>query len=87
MLSSIRLIATKDARLVSVIANGQRLPAFTNTERGHPVFEVQVAVPPGQSGELSFHLTEPTSPGAPRVPIQPLRDVVTPVVSVPECSK
>ena len=55
------------------------VPAFTGTERGHPSFEVQVAIPPGQSGELGFHLSEPTSPGAPRVPVQPLVDNVTPV--------
>ena len=80
MLTSVRLLATKDAKLVSALANGQRAPAFTGTERGHPSFEVQVAIPPGQSGELSFHLSEPTSPGAPRVPIQPLVDTVTPVI-------
>jgi hypothetical protein len=87
MLTSVRLVATNGAKLVSVLANGQRVPAFTNTERGHPSFEVQVAIPPGQSGELSFHLSEPTSAGAPRVPVQPLRDNVTPAISVPECSQ
>jgi len=88
MVTSVRLLATKDAKLVSALANGQRVPAFfTQTERGHPTYEVQVAIPPGQSGELSFHLSEPTAPGAPRVPIQPLVDTVTPVVSVPQCSK
>lgn len=86
MLSSIRLVATKDATLVSSLANGQRVPVFTHSERGHPVYEVQVAIPPGQSGELSFHLSEPTSPGAPSVPIQPLLDSVTPVIKVPECT-
>ena len=86
MLSSVRLLATKDATLVSAIANGERMPVFTGTERGHPSFEVQVAIPPGQSGELTFHLSEPTSAGVPRVPIQPLVDPVTPLVSVPECS-
>jgi hypothetical protein len=86
MLTSVRLLATKDAKLVSVLANGQRAPAFTGTERGHPSFEVQVAIPPGQSGELSFQLSEPTAPGAPRVPVQPLLDSVTPEISVPECA-
>jgi len=43
-------------------------------------------IPPGEGGELTFRLSEPTSPGAPRVPIQPLIDNVTPKVSVPECS-
>jgi hypothetical protein len=87
MVTSVRLVATGGAKLVSALANGQRVPAFTNTERGHPSFEVQVAIPPGQSGELSFHLSEPTSAGAPRVPVQPLRDIVTPAISVPECSQ
>ncbi len=87
MLTSVRLLATTDATVASVLANGQRVPVFTGTERGHPSFEVQVAIPPGQSGELSFHLSEPTAPGAPRVPIQPLVDTVTPKISVPECSR
>jgi hypothetical protein len=86
MVSSVRLLATTGATLVSALADGQRVTVFPGTERGHPSFEVQVAIPPGKSGELSFHLSEPTSPGAPRVPMQPLRNNVIPVVSVPECS-
>lgn len=85
MLTSVRLIATKDATLVSALSNGQRVPAFRGSERGHPTFEVQVAIPPGQSGELSFQLSEPTAPGSPRVPIQPLVDELVPSVSVPRC--
>ena len=53
---------------------------------GTATFEVQVVIPPGQSGDLVFRLTEPTSPGAPRVPVQPLIDAVNPRVSVPECA-
>jgi hypothetical protein len=86
MVTSVRLIATKGAILTSALANGQRVPVFRDTERGHPTFEVQVAIPPGQSGGLTFHLSEPTSPGTPRVPIQPLVDAVAPLVSVPVCS-
>jgi len=86
MLTSVRLVATKGAILTSALANGQRVPVFRATEVGHPTFEVQVAIPPGQSGELTFHLSEPTSPGAARVPIQPLVDSVAPKVSVPACS-
>ncbi|CDO11400.1 DUF4012 domain-containing protein [Mycolicibacterium cosmeticum] len=85
MLSSIRLVATKDAKLLSVFVNGQRVPFFTEHENGHPTFEVQVAIPPRTSGELVFRLAEPTVPGAPRVPIQPLVDNVTPVINVPAC--
>jgi hypothetical protein len=86
MVTSVRLLATKGAKLVSVISDGQRVPFYADTERGHPSFEVQVAIAPGKSGELTFHLSEPTSPGTPRVPIQPLVDTVTPVVSVPTCA-
>lgn len=86
MLTSVRLLGTTDATLVSALSNGERIPVYTGTERGHPTFEVQVAIPPGQSGELAFRLSEPTVPGAPRVPVQPLVDNVVPKVSVPECS-
>lgn len=87
MVTSVRLLATKGAEVQSLLSNGEPGPFFSATERGRPVYEVQVAIPPGRSGELSFRLSEPTSPGAPRVPIQPLVDDVTPVVSVPECSE
>lgn len=86
MVSSVRLLATRDAKLVSLLANGQRVSFFSATERNHPGFEVQVAIPPGKTGELSYRLSEPTSPGEPRTPIQPLVDTVAPVVSVPVCS-
>jgi hypothetical protein len=85
MLTSVRLLATTNANLVSALAKGKQVPVFQGTERSHPTYEVQVAIPPGQSGELSFRLSEPTAPGPARVPVQPLIDAVTPVVSVPEC--
>ena len=86
MVTSVRLVATKGAKLMSVFSNNQMISAFTGFERGHPTFEVQVAIPPRQSGELTFHLSEPTAPGEPRVPVQPLADPVTPDVRVPACS-
>ncbi len=86
MVSSVRLLATKGARLISVSSNGKKTSAITHLERGHPSFEVQLAIPPRQSGELTFRLSEPTAPGEPRVPIQPLIDNVDPRVSVPVCS-
>lgn len=85
-LTSVRLLATTGATLESALSNGQRISVFTGQERNHPTFEVQVAIPPGQSGELTFRLSEPTSAGEPRVPVQPLVDDVKPVVSVPTCS-
>jgi hypothetical protein len=85
-ISSVSLLATTNAKLTSAFVNNVRAPVFTGTERGHPIFEVQVSIPRGRTVELRYQLTEPTSPGAPRVPIQPLLDNVIPVVSVPECS-
>jgi len=85
MVTSVRILATKGARLLSVTSNGKRTSAIAHIENGRPSFEVQVAIPPGQSGELSFRLSEPTAPGLPRVPVQPLIDNVAPKVSVPEC--
>ncbi|WP_448452584.1 DUF4012 domain-containing protein [Mycolicibacterium elephantis] len=86
MLTSVTLIATKGAELAGAIANGQNVPVSRGMERGHPTFEMQVGIPRGTSGEIKFLLSEPTAAGAPRVPVQPLIDDVTPVVSVPECS-
>lgn len=86
MLTSVRLLATTDAELESVIVNGERAAVLTATERGHPIFEVQVVIEPGDAVEVTFRLSDPTSPGAPRVPVQPLIDNPTPVISVPECS-
>jgi hypothetical protein len=87
MLTSVRLLATSGADLVSALSNGQKVPIYTSTERNHPSFEAQLAIPPGATAELTFRLSEPTSPGAARVPVQPLVDAVKPVVSVPECSR
>jgi hypothetical protein len=86
MLTSVRLIATKGAVLKSALANGQRVPVVRGRELGHPTFEVQVAIPPGKSGNLTINLSEPTSAGPPRVPIQPLVDSPSPIISVPVCS-
>lgn len=87
MLTSVRLLTTKGAEIKSVLVNGQRSRVFASVERGHPSYEAQLAIPPGRTLELTFRLLEPTSPGAARVPIQPLADNITPKVSVPVCSK
>lgn len=87
MLTSVRLVATKGAKLVAAFSNGEQIPVFTGSDRGHPTFEIQVAIPPRQSGVLTFRLSEPTAPGPARVPQQPLVDQSTPVVRVPECAQ
>jgi cell division protein FtsB len=86
MLTSVRLLATKDAQLISAVVNGKRIRVFGATELGHPSYEAQVAIDPGKTAELTFRLSEPTAPGEARVPVQPLIDNVTPKVSVPTCT-
>jgi hypothetical protein len=84
-LTSVILLATKGSALSGAFLNGTKVPVLRGVERGHPTFKIQMALLPGRPVEVKFELSEPTSPGAPRVPIQPLRDNVVPVVSVPEC--
>ena len=57
---------------------------FPGTDRGHPVYKVQLDIEPGQTLNVKFLLEDPTIRGAPRVPIQPLVDDVDPVMSVSE---
>jgi hypothetical protein len=83
--SSVTLLATKGSALAGAFVNGTRVPVFRGVERGHPTFESQLVVLPQKTVEIKFELSEPTVPGAPRVPVQPLRDNPVPVVSVPQC--
>ena len=83
--TSVRLFATKGSELSGVILNGERVPAIHYTERGHPVFEVQVIMTAGQTADIMFQLSEPSVPGVPRAPGQPLVETVIPEVKVPEC--
>ncbi len=68
------------------MSNGSQIDARADTERGHPSFEALVVIPAGHTDEVIFHLSEPTSPGVARVPIQPLVGPVTTKVSVPQCA-
>ncbi|MFB1295267.1 DUF4012 domain-containing protein [Mycobacterium sp. pW049] len=84
--TSVRLFATKDSELSGVVLNGERVPAIHYTERGHPVFEVQVIMTAGQTADIMFQLSEPTVPGTPSAPSQPLVQTVVPSVKVPACA-
>ncbi len=86
MVSSVKVLATKGTELVNLTSNGERVvPNRESVERGHPSFEIFVVIPPGESGELVFQLSEPVVPGDAVVPIQPLIDNPEPKVSVPAC--
>ncbi len=69
MLTSVRLLTTRGgADVLSVLANGKKRTRvfFGSTERGHPSFESQVAIPPGNTVELIFpaHRTDVCGRGA-----------------------
>jgi len=66
--------------------SGHELGVTSVAARGHPIFETRVQIPRGQTAEVKYEFLEPTAAGAPRVPIQPLLDNITLVVSVPECA-
>ncbi|NLU61681.1 DUF4012 domain-containing protein [Rhodococcus sp. HNM0563] len=85
-LSDIALVATQGAKLKSVTINGTSNFAYNGKERGHPMFNVQVPIPQGKTVEIVYTLTEPTSPGTARVPVQPLIDDPVVTVDVPQCS-
>ncbi|MBB2991270.1 hypothetical protein FHR72_002754 [Mycolicibacterium iranicum] len=85
--TSVRLFGTAGSELSSAILNGEQVPAILYTERGHPVFEVQVIITPGQTANIMFQLSEPSVPGVPRAPSQPLVETVVPKVMVPECTE
>jgi len=84
--TSVSLLATKGSMLSGVFVNGAKTRAFGGVDRGHPVYQVQLALLPGKPVVVRWELSEPTAPGPVRVPVQPLRDAVTPKVSVPECT-
>ena len=87
MLTSVRLLATKDAQIISALVNGKRVRVYGGTERGHPSFEAQIAIDPGKTAEITFRLQEPVRPGEAQVPVQPLIDNVVPKVAVPTCNR
>jgi len=84
--SSVRLFATKGSELSAVLLNGERVPAILHTERGHPVYEVQVIITPGQTADVMFQLSEPTVPGEPQAPGQAMVETVVPKILVPQCA-
>jgi hypothetical protein len=64
MVTSVRIAATKDAKLLGVMANDLARAVLRSTEGGHLSVEVQVVLPLGQTGKL-IAADRPTSPGAP----------------------
>ncbi|MBO0837110.1 MAG: DUF4012 domain-containing protein, partial [Actinobacteria bacterium] len=64
--------ATHGAVMNSVTTDGRPTTASSGTERGHPVFTVDLELPRGSTRAVVFHLTEPAGSGTPIVLRQPL---------------
>ena len=84
-LPMVSLLATRGATLDRVTVNGYPTIALRGGEVGHPVFSARTAVPLGETVEVRFELTEPTTPGDAIVPVQPLIDEPAVTVDVPVC--
>jgi hypothetical protein len=69
---SLAYAATQGALMESVTLDGKPAVASIGTERGHPVFTVDVELPRGKARTVVFHLQEPAAAGTPIVLRQPL---------------
>ncbi|EOM75963.1 DUF4012 domain-containing protein [Rhodococcus rhodnii] len=81
----VSLVATNGATLTSVTVDDTPAFAFTGAERGHPMYDIIVPIPRGETVTLQYTLDEPTAAGAARVPVQPLVDDPVVTVDVPVC--
>ncbi|GAB2934953.1 DUF4012 domain-containing protein [Rhodococcus aerolatus] len=81
----VTVYATQGAALRSVTVDGVAQAAEAGSERGHPVFRVDLQVVPGTSPVVELDLVEPTTEGAAVVPVQPLVRPAEVTTRVPEC--
>lgn len=84
---SVSLYATQEAQLTSISLDGEPITARPGMERGHPVFTATLIIAPQTTRRLVFDLLEPSRPGAPTVPVQPLAGPMNVTVSVPDCTR
>jgi len=81
----VSLYATAGAELTGVTVDGVATTALVDAELGHPVFTVDVEIPPGESQVLRFELIEPASAGKAHAPVQPLVLPMDVSIDVPPC--
>jgi hypothetical protein len=70
--------ATAGAGMDAVTVDGKAATAHAGTERGHPVFTVDLELPRGATRVVVFHLTEPMLSDAPVTVLQ--QPLVRPLV-------
>ncbi|MEP6852524.1 MAG: DUF4012 domain-containing protein [bacterium] len=76
--------ATDGAQLRALTVDGRAATVRTSTERGHPVFSVDLEIPRGSSRTVTMVMTEPGD-GPPRLMTQPLVRPVHTTVDVGAC--
>jgi hypothetical protein len=81
----VTLYGTWGAVLDGVTVDGRQVGVNSGSELGHPVFYVVVEVKPHIPVDVRFSLTEPSAPGSPRAPLQPLVAAAAVRVDVPQC--
>ena len=82
----VSLYATRDANFTGVRINGVQTGAFNETDRGHPVFSVELTVPPNGSMTVEWDLVEPSLKGAPVVLVPSTVTPSTATTTLPVCS-
>ncbi|NMM88409.1 hypothetical protein B2J88_29345 [Rhodococcus sp. SRB_17] len=83
--AALTLLATRGAKLDKVSVDGRMTFAASGKEQGHPAYMIRAAIPRGATSVVEFKLTEPSSDGTARVPVQPLVDDPKITVNVPTC--
>ena len=69
--------ATSGAQMTAVDIDGAPATAVIGSERGHPVYVIDVELPRGQTRAVTIHLREPAGVGGPIVLRQPLVRPIT----------
>lgn len=63
--------ATRGALLESVTVNGRAATAAVESDRGHPIFRLDLQLPRGTTQTVELHLREPAGSGTPQIWRQP----------------
>jgi hypothetical protein len=79
------LYATRGAQLSAVRLDGHASTASVESERGHPVYSVDLTLRPGQSRTIVFRLDEPRLAGPVTTLTQPLVRPLQASISEPFC--
>ncbi|HEY5184395.1 MAG TPA: DUF4012 domain-containing protein, partial [Actinomycetes bacterium] len=83
----VQVYAAVGAELTSATLDGAPVSVAPGTERGRPVYVVQLDIAPGRRSVLKLDLLEPASTAAPRAWVQPLVQPATVAVTPgPGCS-